>query len=838
MIAFVLGGCLLLSLFGTVFIYFYKKTKAYKKQVERSLKMVPLKITVPRDLGSKNMQGQTRDNREAAKEIISFMETFYANLSTVYKEGIKNIHRNFLYGQRHIALEMIAKDREIFFHMGVPVILVDMVEKMLSSQYPEALVEESEEYNIFSEEWKEVGVCGGELKLIKNFIYPIKTYKNLDSEPLESITNALSSMEQGEGAAVQILIRPVSARKMKKGRTAVRKSQNQKNSGGFAVQMIDAAMTNGQQQVKTSEPVKLTAMEEEVNKAIEEKAGKMAFETVIRFVVSTESKNRSEIILNELQSSFAQFNNQNLNGFKFVREKNVDNLVTDYIFRFFEHKLFSIDSIFGNFMGHKNILNAEELSSIFHLPNYLTPSPGIKWLPAKMVELPLSIPEEGTVIGKSSYRGGDKVIRVSDVDKRRHIYILGQTGTGKSNLMKNMIVDDIINGKGVAYIDPHGQDLEEIVNKIPKERAEDVIIFDAGDIERPMGLNIFEAETTEQKDLVTNEALDILYSLYDPQHTGQIFGPRFDHWFRNAALTLMSDPAGGTFIEIPTLFTNDKFLAEKIKYVTDPIVRSFWVDEFTNTSQQVKSEMLSYFIPKFGAFMTNTTMRNIIGQPISSISLREIMDNKKILLINLSKGRIGERNMRLLGMIFVIKLQIAGMSRADIPEDQRQDFTLYVDEFQNFLTESFAQILSEARKYRFTLVVANQFIGQLTDEIRMAVFGNVGTIMSFRVGPEDGEYMVKQFEPVFNINDMLNIENGYAFIRLMIGGYPSRPFIVHPSWPPIGVSDTKVGEAIKQLSRLKYAKPKEIVDKEVLSRMPLVVKEQPQDSLTDKIGNI
>ncbi|MDO8507335.1 MAG: DUF87 domain-containing protein [bacterium] len=820
MVFIVLGGCFLLCLSGLVVLYFYKKTKAYKKQVERSLKIVPLKITVPRDLGSKNMQGQTRDDREAAKEIVSFMETFYANLSTIYKRGFKNIHRNFFYGQRHLSLEIIAKDREIFFYMGVPVILVDMVEKMLSSQYPEALIEESEELNIFSEEWKEVGVCGGELKLLKKFIYPIKTYKNIDSEPLESITNALSRMSQGEGAAIQMLIRPVSARKMGGGRSAVRKSQNQKNRGSIAGQIIDATLTNGQGS-QSQEPVKLTAMEEEVNKAIEEKAGKPAFETIIRFVVSTQTPHRSEMILAELQSAFAQFNDQNLNGFKFVREKNVDKLVTDYIFRFFEHKLFSLNSVLGNFLGHKSILNTEELSSIFHLPNYLTPSPGINWLPAKMVELPLNIPQEGTVIGKATYRGEEKVIRVSDVDKRRHVYILGQTGTGKSNLMKNMIVDDIMRGKGVAYIDPHGQDLEDVISKIPKERAEDVIIFDAGDIERPMGLNIFEAETTEQKDLVTNEALDILYSLYDPNHSGQIFGPRFDHWFRNAALTLMADPAGGTFIEIPTLFTNERFLAEKLKHVEDPIVRSFWVDEFANTSQQVKSEMLSYFIPKFGAFMTNTTMRNIMGQPISSLKLREIMDNKKILLVNLSKGRIGEKNMKLLGMIFVIKLQVAAMSRADVPEDQRQDFTLYVDEFQNFLTESFAQILSEARKYRFILVVANQFVGQLTDEIRTAVFGNVGTVMSFRVGPEDGEYMVKQFEPVFNVNDMLNMENGYAVIRLMINGYPSRPFIVNPTWPPIGVSNPKVGEAIKQLSRLKYAKPKEIVDQEVLSRMPI-----------------
>ncbi len=817
---FITGGIFLIVAIAAGFIYFYKKTSAYKKQIERSLKIVPLLVRVPREMGSKEKATQSRDDRDVGREIISFMETFYANLSVIYKRGFKDIHHNLLYGQRHIALEIIAKDKEIAFYIGVPITLLDMVEKMLSSQYPESVIEEAEEHNIFSKDWRKMGICGGQLKLYKSFIYPLKTYKTIEAEPLESITNVFSKLEIGEGAAVQVLIRPVHPRKMHKGRAHVRKTQNQKNSDWITA--VTGTLMAKDNSSLSQEPVRLTAMEEEVNKAIEEKAGKAPFETVIRFIVSTGNLHRSEMIINELNGAFAQFNDQNLNGFRFRRETNVDKLVTDYIFRFFDHNIFSLKRFFfGGLIGYKNILNSEELSGIFHLPNYLIQSPGIKWLPAKMTELPNNLSEEGTFIGRAQYRGEKKIVRLGEKDKLRHTYILGQTGTGKTTVMLDMIVDDICRGEGVAYIDPHGDAIEDILVRIPKERAEDVVIFDAGDLDRPIGLNIYEAETIDQKDLIINEALQMLYKIYDPNNTGQIFGPRFDHWFRNASLTLMADPEGGTFIEVPKVLTDERFLAHKLKYVTDPVIRSFWFDDFGKSTAQVKSEMLSYFLPKFGAFMTNTTMRNIIGQPKSSINLNEIMDSGKILLINLSKGKIGELNMRFLGILLVIKMQVAAMSRASIPESERRQFTLYVDEFQNFLTESFAQILSEARKYKFNLVVGNQFIGQLTDQMRTAIFGNIGTILSFRVGPEDAEFMAKQFEPVFSINDLLNIENGFAFIRLMINGYPSRPFIVNPVYPPIGVVDKKVEDAIRQLSRLKYGKPREIVDKEIMERLAI-----------------
>jgi hypothetical protein len=398
------------------------------------------------------------------------------------------------------------------------------------------------------------------------------------------------------------------------------------------------------------------------------------------------------------------------------------------------------------------------------------------------------------------------------------MYLVGQTGVGKTSMLKTLIINDIIAGDGVCYIDPHGDDARDIINHIPKERAEDVVIFDPADTERPMALNIFEASTTEEKDFVIQEAIQMLYRLYDPGHTG-IMGPRFEHWFRNAALLLMSDPEGGTFIDIPRVFTDDAFMAEKLKNVTDPVVKNFFLNEMAQTSDYHKSEMLGWFVGKFGAFMTNTTMRNILGQTKSSFNFNEIMDGKKILIIRLSKGVIGEMNMQLLGMIFISKLQMAAMRRAGAGAAERVPFYMYIDEFQNFATDNIAQIFSEARKFKLSLTVANQYISQMREDIRDSVFGNVGTIASFRVSSEDGEYLEKQYAPEFKSHDLVNQENFNAIIKLIINGIPSRPFNVRTVYPLPGEMNEEVGKAIVELSRLKHARPRDIVDAEVIARM-------------------
>jgi hypothetical protein len=669
--------------------------------------MIPLLITIPRDSGSKDYQATNMDNRDLMREVISTAETFYANLSVLYSKY--NYIKNIFFGPPHIACELVAKDREIFFYVAVPYAFLDVVEKGLSAQYPDAQITQTEEHNIFNPAWGIENVAGMEIRGHRDWFYPFKTYNDLDSEPLENITNTLSKLNEGEGAAIQILVKPIKPSKLHKASRKAKALQSGKKHRGIWF-LLDAI--NGKE-FREHDVEQLSPAEEEAVKGIEKKISKPCFETIIRVVASTGSERRSKMVEREIHSTFTQFNNHNMNSFQSRSARDTKELVTDYIFRFFIHRIFSWNRLFRFHVGENLILNSEELATIFHLPNFLVTTPGIRWLPSKKSAPPTFISPDGAVIGHSYFRGEDKVIKISPNDRRRHLYILGQTGTGKSTSMINMVINDIREGKGVCYVDPHGQDLEEhVLPYIPKERAEDVIIFDASDIDRPMGLNLFDAHTPEEQDFVIQEAIYMLYQLYDPGHTG-IMGPRFEHWFRNAALAIMADPEGGTFIDVPKIFTDDTFLAKKLQYVTDPVVRNFWINEMGQTSDFHKSEMLGWFVGKFGAFMTNTTMRNIMGQVNTNLNFRKIMDEGKILLVNLSKGEIGQINMQLLGMIFVSKMQMAAMGRADVPEDQRRDFYLYVDEFQNFSTDSFASILSEARKFRLNLVVANQFIGQL-----------------------------------------------------------------------------------------------------------------------------
>jgi hypothetical protein len=795
--------------------FFYRQSKYWKKQVERSLKMVPFLITIPRDSGSKDEKARDRDQRDILKEVISVAETFYSNLSVISQSS--KIKRA-IYGNPHMAAEIVAKDKEIFFYLVAPFKFQEVLQKGLSAQYPDALIEKAEEHNIFNQIWGIETIAGGELRGKTSYYYPFKTYQDMDTEPLENITNSLNKLEMGEGAAVQILFRPADQKYMKRSYRIAKNMHTGKQKKGIASEMYNLAM------VKDDKPDKpqpnLTPMEEERVKAIERKAAKPAFETIIRLIVSTGSKGRSDTLLKEIQSSFVQFGDQSLNSFKFKKAKKPETLVTDYIFRFFLKRMFRFTNSIWKKPSYDLILNTEELASIFHLPNFLITSPGIRWLPSKVAAPPTFISDTGAVLGYSSYRGENKTIRISENDRRRHAYIVGQTGTGKTTTMINMLISDIREGKGVCYIDPHGQDLEEhVLPYIPKERAEDVILFDASDTARPLGLNLFTAKTSEEKDFVIQEAIAMLYRLYDPGHTG-IMGPRFEHWFRNAALALMADPAGGTFIEIPRIFTDDAFLAQKLKHVTDPVVRNFFINEMGQTSDYHKSEMLGWFVGKFGAFMTNTTMRNILGQVESSINMRQIMDQKKILLVNLAKGQVGEINTQLLGMILVAQIFMGAMGRVDTPEAEREDFYLYVDEFQNFATDTFAQILSEARKFKLNLIVTNQFIGQIREEIRDAVFGNVGNLVSFRVGNDDAEYLSKQFTPVFNEQDLINLENYHSAARILVDGKPTRPFSMLGYNYPTGAS-RETGLAVKQLARLKYGRAKELVDTEIQRKMGL-----------------
>ncbi|OGM21300.1 hypothetical protein A2863_03755 [Candidatus Woesebacteria bacterium RIFCSPHIGHO2_01_FULL_38_9b] len=432
------------------------------------------------------------------------------------------------------------------------------------------------------------------------------------------------------------------------------------------------------------------------------------------------------------------------------------------------------------------------------------------------------MPSVGTYLGESAYRGIKRSVNISDSDRMRHIYIIGATGTGKSELLKDLIMQDIKKGAGVCFMDPHGDAVEDLLQMIPPERAEDVIYFRPSDTERPMGLNLLEANTEDQKHFAATAVINMMYKLFDPYKTG-IVGPRFEHAVRNAMLTAMSEE-GSTFVEVMRILTDAKFVQEILPKVTDPIVRRYWTDQIAQTSDFHKSEVLDYITSKFGRFVTNRMIRNIIGQSKSSFSLRDVMDNGKILFINLSKGELGEENSSFLGLVLVPRLLMAAMSRADTPEAQRRDFYLYVDEFQNFATPDFAQILSEARKFHLALCVANQFIGQVEEEVKNAIFGNVGTKIAFRVGVTDANYLAHEFTPIFGEDDLLNIERFHAYVKTIVNNEPVPPFsmsLFKDMSKQKEMMNPKVAEIIKEMSRLKYGRDVRLVEAEVARRAKL-----------------
>lgn len=799
-----------------LFIYlYYRKLLREAKNYERGLKMVTLLIHLPPS--SEDIEVGGRDARDVAEEAISKAQVLYNILASTAQEGFKSK----FYGQRHIGLEIVAKKGLVRFYAAVPVAMSEVVQQAVVSAYPSAQVEEVAEHNIFSPVGRISGTIGGELELKQHYAEPIATFQETKRDALQSMLNAFANLSAEDGAAIQVLLRPAHKNWAKQALAiaADKRDQKQTKAGAAAAGSLAKDLATalwkppeGTKDKPDEPPKPLSSLEQAHIESIEDKTRHPAFETLIRVIASSNTSSRSQAILNNLVASFALFDAPGKNGFKFSPARDIENFVTAFIFRFFPPEL------------NRTVLNSVELATLFHLPDLGTsPISSVQRQSSKQVDGPNMVPDQGTLLGFNVYRGVKKEIRLSDEDRRRHLYVVGQTGTGKSVLMENLALQDMYDGRGFAFIDPHGDAVERLLNLVPHERAEDVIYFSPAEMDYPLGLNLFEFQNPEQKDFLIQEAINMLYKLYDPQHTG-IIGPRYEHWFRNAALTLMSDPGGSTFIDIPKLFTDNRYAKQKLQHVTDPTVREFWEGEMAKTSDYHKSEILGWFVSKFGAFLSNEMMRNIIGQTKSSFDLRRVMDDGKILLVNLSKGQTGELNSKLLGMIFVMKFQAAAMSRASLPEEHRRDYSLYVDEFQNFSTDSFATILSEARKYRLSLVVANQFITQLSEEVRDAVFGNVGSIVGLRVGANDADFLTKQFSPIFDTEDLVKLPNYNAVVRLMVSGVPSQPFSM-ATMPPLGHPNPSLGSALKRLSAAKYARPRPVVEREIFDRLKTIVPE-------------
>lgn len=811
---FFTGSAMLVSGFWVLWETFFLLKIRLNQSLNSSLDVIRVVKAAP-ITGQENRQQESERRTQGEKEEISVMEQLFASLSNIQTQ--KNPLHMLFYGPPQITLEMAvpSNGEQISFFIAMPRKYQELVEKQVHSFFPSAHIEKVSEYSIFTRRGK---TAGSWLKLKKNPAYPIRTYKFLETDSLHNITNALSKMEDvAEGASIQLVLRSSSSfRSRRLGKKISLRMQQGKTldkagSNNFVGELIhdvrENSLTEEERMKKRDQrPVNLTPEENDIIKQIESKANKAHFEVNIRLLACANTQERAEMILSELENAFVQFEDLNLNKFLAVRDKslNAGRLAKDFIFRYFD--------------GFRSIrLDTEELASIFHFPISTTQTPKIDWLKSKSAPPPPRIPKEGLLLGFSDFRGVKTEIRLGENDRRRHLYIAGQTGVGKSGFIEELAKQDAKNKKGMCIIDPHGDLIDHIMECIPKERAEDVIYFDPSDTERPFGLNMMEYDENhpEQRTFVINEMIAIFDKLYDLKQTG---GPMFEQYMRNAMLLVMDSPEiGSTLLEIPRIFRDVEFRREKLKRCKDITVVEFWEKEAEKAGGEASLENIAPYInSKLTTFISNDMMRPIISQQKSTIDFRSVMDEGKILMVYLPKGKIGEINSHLLGMVIVGKLLMAALSRTDMAENDRQDFYLYIDEFQNFTTDSIAQILSEARKYRLCLTIAHQFIGQLSENISKAVFGNVGSICSFRVGAEDAEFLQKQFAPVFNANDLINIDNFQCITKLLINNESSSAFNMKTYPPQKG--DEKLRDAFKELSRYKYGVAKEIAEAEILGR--------------------
>jgi hypothetical protein len=752
----------ILVLMGYVAVLWYR----WRDREEKSLSMVTLMVAVPNDNEIK----------------IDAMEPIISSLASMYKSA-KFKFLQPLVAQPSASLEIVGTREDIRFYVSLPKKYKDLMEKQIYSVYAGADITEVEEPNIFFENGK---IEFAYLGIKKSPFYALKSFKEMPTDILSSICSAMSKLSEGESIAIQLIVSPTDGSWAKQGRGFISSTKKSESNPEKASYKVDARQLE----------------------AIEAKCSQNGFETAIRIVACAPNEEVAKMHLGNIKSSLAAMESpwNKLSGRK-LRFKSL--FMTDFIYKY--------PPVF--WPGGKTVLSASEIATIFHFPNKMVENPNIYWLKAKKAPAPADCPDEGMYIGENYYRGIKKRFNMTPKDRQRHFYIVGQTGVGKSWLLANMALQDIKAGKGVCFIDPHDT-FEMILERIPPERAEDVIYFDPANVERPMGFNVMECEREDQKDFVTSSIINLMYKLYDPYKTG-IVGPRFEHAIRNIMLTVMIEP-GATFIEIVRALTDQSYVQALLPKLNDPMVKRYWTDQIAQTNEFHKSEVLDYIVSKFGRFITNTMMRNIIGQSVSAFNFRRAMDEGKILIINLAKGTIGEENSSFLGLVLIPKILIAAMSRQDIPEPLRRDFYLYVDEFQNFATQDFAVIMSEARKYHLNLIVGNQFISQMDEEIKNAVFGNVGSVCSFRVGISDAGFLGNQFKPEFSEHDLMNLPVGNAYLKTMVNNIPQKPFSVHITADEVKQpGNPKMAEMIKRLSALKYGTPRAIVEAEISKRARL-----------------
>ncbi|MFA6397385.1 MAG: hypothetical protein WDK96_00875 [Candidatus Paceibacterota bacterium] len=782
------------------YLDYSKQISGLKENSElfKALHMKLFEITLP--------EKEINDNR-GFKEMISVMEQFYSGMQSV-ADGRDNYGKNYF--TLEIALSNVSD--EVIFYASVPESKVDLFEKQLLGAFSKAKLKEiTDDYNIFTNKG---GDAGAYAKLSAIEAFPLKTYEKMEHDPMNSILNVFSKMKkEGEGAAIQIIFCPAGDTFIKRFNQVLSEVRDGKSAkkalellSSFDKQFFDTAKklfigssSKDEKKEKKVDDVAVTNITEKVRSTI--------VSANLRIIASAETKARADEILSDMESAFNQFSDPNSNSIVFekTKDKKLLELFHDFSFRLYSEK----ESI---------PLNYKELTTIYHFPVGVSNSPQLKQSKSGIAPAPLDLPEEGVILGINKYRGVDKIIRTAKDDRVRHFYAIGQTGTGKTSLFKNMIIQDIENGEGCCFIDPHGSDIQDILGKIPANRIDDVIYFDPSYTPRPMGLNMleFDPRYPEQKSLIVDELMGIFTKLFGGGADAGM-GAMFEQYFRNSALLVMEDPESGcTLLEISRVLGDKEFRDLKLSKCKNPIITQFWQNAEQTSGDQSLANFVPYISSKFDVFISNEIMRPVVLQEHSTFNFRKIMDEKKILLVNLSKGRLGEINANLIGLVLVGKIQMAALSRADMYGKPMNDFYLYIDEFQNFSTPSIASILAEARKYRLSLNMAHQYISQLTDDIKGAVFGNVGSMAIFRVSSDDAKYLESRITPTFTADDITKLDNFNAYMSLLVRGQPTKPFNMELIPPQKG--NLEMTDKIKELSYYKYGRDRGEVEEEIRAR--------------------
>jgi len=797
----------------------FRRSLHLKIKLNQTFNTSVLKIRVPKEVKQEDVE-HTKSLQQM-QELIGFTETIFQSLGSMRAQrGFKA----WLYGREDVfSFEIVSHKSLISFYVTCPKKHRAFIESQIQAQYPHASIEDDGDYNIFSPKGV---VVGSYLTFRRPYHFPIKTYKKMEADPLNTITNALSKLKDEDGAAIQYVMKSAYSSWRKEGLSIARAMQQGKKYSEVQKSGISKIFSEIFQGINPSkkdneppESYRLSPMEEEMVKGLEEKSSKAGMDVNVRIITTSSSFEGAKMYLDDILNAFGQYSIYEYgNSFQVITPRNQDKIAEYFIHRHFDPR-------------YDMVLNSEELASVFHLPLSSTETPKIDWLLSRKSLPPSNLPREGLLMGLSEYRGHTYEVRMKPQDRRRHMYIIGKSGGGKSVLLKSLIKQDIEEGRGVCVMDPHGDLARECIEFVPKERAEDVIYFNPTDYERPMALNMLEYDLSNpyQKTFAVEEMLKIFDQLYDLKSTG---GPMFEYYMRNAMLLLMDDPdSGSTLVEIPKVLADDQYRAYKLKKCKTPSVRDFWIKEAQKAGGEASlANMVPYIASKLTPFITNDFLRPVISQQKSSFNFRQVMDEGKLLFVELNKGSLGDTSAYLVGMIIVGKILMAALSRADMDPAKRKDFYLYIDEFQNFLTDSISAILSEARKYGLNLIIAHQFIGQLNrkggdTQIRDAIFGNVGSMVAFRVGSEDAEFLEKEFSPTFTKFDLMNTEAFTVNLKLLIDNTATKPFNMKPIYhEPGGAEVQELANMIKDLSRYKYGRKRELIEAELNERYSLIDK--------------